>query len=243
MSLAVGTIFSILFLSTGAIFRYSLLQGPFSYSPFSAQHKTPFSSIEVVWYVLSSFVIHLSFISITSVIGFKTSMQSLYFLIIASSELKIDDLIEGVPLFLAYIIFISLTAYILGATLRWLVIRYKLDIKYNFMKPPNEWYNLFAARVMEKSVDFIQLDILVRSDGQKAISYSGILEDYFLDYEGGIDRLNLINAFRDGKELKGDVLTVFGREIINIQVTYFALEKDTGEEKTIKDSYDANEEK
>jgi hypothetical protein len=109
----------------------------------------------------------------------------------------------------------------------------------------NDWYYLFSGRILDipESIELVQVDVLVSSDHGNVI-YCGILDDYFLSDEGGIDKLYLLNVYRRSfisdssveknefvdKEMDeryynmpGDYFVVFGREILNINVSYYYL--------------------
>ena len=115
--------------------------------------------------------------------------------------------------------------YFVGGLARWMVTKFSLDLKYNILKVNNEWYYLFSGKLTSEKVEAIQLDVLVKSDKGTTL-YSGILEDYFLNAEGGIDRLYLIEVSRDMKyQMPGDYFVIFGKEVLNMNVTYYRLQE------------------
>lgn len=219
MNIAFGTLLIIVLLSPGFVCRYAFLKGPYSRKNFK-----PSFSDEIFWSVIPAVFIQLIAFSILKLAGFYPSFQDLYLLIVgAQKEIDFALLNDGIPPFLLYCFIILLASYGIGAFARWAVIKYNLDLKYNIFKVNNEWYYLFSGKLTNEAVDFIKLDILVNSDNGTTL-YSGILEDYFLNKEGGIDRLYLIKVYRNVKyEMPGDYFIVFGREILNMNLTYFRL--------------------
>jgi len=115
-------------------------------------------------------------------------------------------------------------------------------------------YYPFSGRILDnpENVEFVQVDILVKSDHGNLI-YCGILNNYYLSPDGSIDKIYLLNVYRRSfssdsieesknfldKELDdryynmpGEYFVIFGREILNINVTYYNL---------IENSTEANE--
>lgn len=223
MNIAFGTLVIIVLLSPGFVCRYAFLKGPYSRKNFK-----PSISNDVFWSVIPAVFIQLTAFIFLKFVGANPSLKDIYLLIIGAENIDFEAIESGITPFLIYSVIILSLSYLPGSLARWTVIRFNLDLKYNILKVNNEWYYLFSSKLTNEEVDFIQLDILVNSD-KGTMLYSGILDDYFLNKEGGIDRLYLIKVHRDRKyEMPGDYFIIFGKEILNINLTYFRLrEPDT----------------
>lgn len=220
MNIAFGTLVIIVLLSPGFVCRYAFLKGPYSRKNFK-----PSISDDIFWSVIPAVFIQLTAFILLKSFGFQPSLRDIYLIIVGAEAIDFDVIDAGIAPFLIYSIIILAFSYLLGGLARWTVIRFSLDLKYNILKVNNEWYYLFSGKLTDEEVDFIQLDILVNSD-KGTMLYSGILDDYFLNKEGGIDRLYLIKVHRDRRyEMPGDHFIIFGREILNINLTYFRLEE------------------
>lgn len=224
MNVAFGTLLILIFLSPGFVCRYAFLKGPYSRKNFR-----PSLSDEVFWSVIPSFFIQLLVLLFLQLIDIQPATKDLYLMMIGNAEVNFKLVNEGLGLFLIYSASLLLLSYVAGASARLIVSYFNIDLKYNLLKVNNEWYYLFSGKLAESKVEFIQLDVLVHSNKEKGTTlYSGILEDYFLNKDGGIDRLYLIEVYRDTKyEMPGDFFVIFGKDILNINLTYFKLkEKD-----------------
>ena len=222
MNIAFSTLILIVLLSPGFVCRYAFLKGPYSRKNFA-----PSVSNDIFWSVIPAFFIQLTAYTILRLFGLNPSAKDLYLLIIGA-ETGIDyQLVDGgIFPFMFYMGVVLGLAGLSGVLARWTVIKYRLDMRYNILKVNNEWYYLFSGKLTDERVDFIQLDVLVRGDSGTTL-YSGILEDYYLNKDGGIDRLYLIKVHRNRKyRMPGDTFIMFGKEILNINLTYFRLEPD-----------------
>ena len=221
MNVALGTLLILIILSPGFICRYAFLKGPYSRKNFK-----PTITEDIFWSLIPAFFIQLTAVFILQQLGLNHSVKTLY-LLIAGAEKGIDfQLVDNhLTFFLTYTFILLLISYGIGSTARWIVIRYDLDLKYNIFKVNNEWYYLFRRNLLYQDVDFIQLDVLVHSQKGTTL-YSGILDDYFLNKEGGIDRLYLLQVTRDRDYyMPGDYFVVFGKDIFNLNLTYVTLDK------------------
>ncbi len=221
MNVAFGTLLILIFLSPGFVCRYAFLKGPYSRKNFR-----PSLSDEVFWSVIPAFFIHLLAILFLQLIGIQPAIKDLYLMVIGNPGINFQLVKEGLGLFLIYSASLLFLSYLAGASARLIVTHYNIDLKYNILKVNNEWYYLFSGKLAESEVDLIQLDVLVHSDKGTTL-YSGILEDYFLNKTGGIDRLYMIKVYRDTKyEMPGDFFVIFGKDILNINLTYFKLKEE-----------------
>ena len=241
MNIAFGTLIILFLLSPGFVIRYAFLKGPYSRKNFK-----PSLSDDVFWSVIPAVFIQLAGIICLKLIGYRVSVPDFYYLLIGSKTgINFKLVSEGFPLFFWYSIVILIFSFLLGTSARWAVTRFRLDRKFNILKVNNEWYYLFTGSY-DQDIDLIQVDILAHSD-EGNILYSGILKDFFLNKEGGIDRLYLVAVYRRrfSEDLKdtskkpkklderyynmpGDYFVIFGHEIINLNVTYYKLKDQEG---------------
>lgn len=118
----------------------------------------------------------------------------------------------------AYFGSLLLMAYLAPTAVRWLITRHRLD-RFNsplsklfrFSRAP--WYCLLSGADFEEddSPDFIAVSSIVNVAGQ-AYLYTGILDGYFVDHEGNLDRLILQEVMRSPMVYDKTLDTV-GREI------------------------------
>ena len=231
MNVAFGTLLILIFLSPGFVCRYAFLKGPYSRKNFR-----PTLSDEIFWSVIPAFFIQLIALSFLKLFGIQPAVKDIYLMVIGSADINFKLIYDGLGLFLIYSFLLLVFSYLAGASARHIVSHYKLDLKYNILKVNNEWYYLFSGKLAQSKVDLIQLDVLVHSSKGTTL-YSGILEDYFLNKDGGIDRLYLIKVYRDTKyEMPGDFFVVFGKDILNINLSYFGLKEEMPEVSTLSES-------
>ena len=224
MNVAFGTLLILIFLSPGFVCRYAFLKGPYSRKNFR-----PSPSDEIFWSVIPAFFIQLIALTFLQLLGIEPALKDVYLMVIGNSAVSFDLISKGLFPFLIYSITLMLLSYLLGASARMLVSHFNLDLKYNILKVNNEWYYLFSGKLADSKVDLIQLDILVSSDKGTTL-YSGILDDYFLNKEGGIDRVYMIKVYRDTKyEMPGDFFVIFGKDIMNINLSYFKLQEEAAD--------------
>lgn len=102
----------------------------------------------------------------------------------------------------AYFLSLLLAAYVLPSTVRWLVTTYRLDIHANVVSRALRfhgapWYYLLTGADFSKAdrPDLIAVSVVVDLAGT-CVLYVGILEDFFVDQEGYLDRIVLSDTMR-----------------------------------------------
>ncbi len=147
---------------------------------------------------------------------------------------------------LGYFFYISLLSGATGFLVRVLVRNLKLDRKLKIFRFQNEWHYIFSGEILDfprvpgkaEDLDFTYVDALVKSD-EGTIIYSGLLTEYVLSKEGGIDRLYLTDVKRrylrnDEKEkpgeeskyyyMPGQFFVLPFQHVINLHITYYTVE-------------------
>jgi len=222
VNFAFSTLLILVFLAPGFVCRFAFLKGPYSRRNFR-----PSLTDDIFWSAIPAIFLQLLALIFLKLIGLEPSIKDLYLMMIGDTNIDFEAIEGGLGFFLVYLLILLIISYTFGAAARRIVTHYNIDLRYNILKVSNEWYYLFSGKLVESEVDLIQLDVLVHSNSERGTTlYSGILEDYFLNKEGGIDRLYLIKVYRDTKyEMPGDFFVIFGKDISNINLSYFRLEE------------------
>ncbi|MFY7937760.1 MAG: hypothetical protein ACOVOQ_10295 [Flavobacterium sp.] len=148
-------------------------------------------------------------------------------------------------LYSKYIPFLS-SFYIFSATIGFfvskLILFFGLDTRFKFLRFKNNWHYIFSGKFfkfkkysehnLDKNlkVKYTFVDVLVSGEGEKPSLYSGLLADYDLCPENinKIERVHLLKATRYKKEnnttviknIPGNLFTIIGDKILNINCTY-----------------------
>jgi hypothetical protein len=241
VNIALGTLIILFLLSPGFIIRYTFLKGPYS-----RKNYKPSVTTEIFWAIIPAVFLQLSGLYLLQALGFAIDFKILYLLLTGSDKIVDFSLLSAnLGGFLFYFLVISFLAAGMGFIARWLVMHWQLDKKLGIFKINNEWYYLFSGRLLDKAdeIDFIQVDTLVQTT-EGVVIYCGVLNDFYLTSDGGIDRLYLVNVYRrkfaddyivanlEPKKLDdryynmpGDYLVIFGQTLINLNLTYYKLKE------------------
>lgn len=242
MNIALGTLIILFLLSPGFIIRYTFLKGPYS-----RKNYKPSVTTEIFWAIIPAVFLQLSGLYFLLISGYELDFKFIYLLLTGSDKITNFSLLSAnIPGFLVYFLIISFLAAGLGFSARWLVMHWQLDKKFGIFKINNEWYYLFSGRILDRAeeIDFIQVDALVQTP-EGVVIYCGVLNDFYLTSDGGIDRLYLVNVYRrkfaddyivanvEPKNLDdryynmpGDYLVIFGQTLLNLNLTYYKLRED-----------------
>lgn len=241
MNVAFGTLIILFLLSPGFALRYTFLKGPYS-----RKISKPPTSEEVFWSIIPAVIIQLICVSLLSCMSVHPDLREFYWIAVGASHAEMDFtlILADIPWFLLYQCTLILIAAVLGYCTRIAAIRFQWDKKLSFLEVPNEWYYLFSGRILDdyQLIELIQVDLLTHSS-EGDIIYCGVLKDYFLNAQGAIDRIYLSNVYRrtfkndsvSGRTMQdksvderyysmpGDYMVFFGKEITNLNVTYYQL--------------------
>lgn len=164
---------------------------------------------------------------------------NLFLRLLSGAQGEIVSSITNSTIVLAVLYLIGLysVAFGIGALLRWSVKKYSLD-RYNFFRIDNPWYYLFKGK---GQADGVKIAATMEIAGNSFL-YVGVLDHFFLNKEGNIDRLVLVSASR--RHLKNDkgslseserfypidghYFVLKYAEIKNLNVEYFDAIKDQG---------------
>ena len=246
MSLAVGALLVAILLLPGIVFRYLYIRS-------DALRKTIDLSLlnEAVFILGPSLLLHLfGLVLLDALAGYRPHVEQLYLLISGqgAERLEFDTISAGFPTFVVYILALCVVAGFMGISLQKLVVRYGWDERYKILRIYNDWDKYFSGHVLppaeREQIDFVQVDVVVNTaDGD--VLYTGILENYTLNKDQGIDRVFMSHvhrrAFRDDAapdgplraravddryyELPGNFFVVPFSEIRNLNIIYNTLEE------------------
>lgn len=128
------------------------------------------------------------------------------------------------------------------------ILFFNWDTKWKFLRFNNNWHYQFSGRILKFkkifSVDFnhklkvkhTYLDILVSENGDKATLYSGLYADYDINPQDTtkLEKIHLYKAIRykkvedkvEIKNIPGNLFTIMGNNILNINCTYICYDED-----------------
>jgi len=145
--------------------------------------------------VLFSLILHFVLLWVLIYVISKPINPTIYIRLL--SESNIPDLKLTQLVFLSiYIISSCFIAFFSGIVLRKLIINYKLDKKWKWLRFNNKWYYFFKAYdFRDEEPEFVEIFAMVNSANQCYV-YRGILEEFYLDNKGNLDLLILSSAKR-----------------------------------------------
>lgn len=260
MNLAFGTILVFLILLPGVLFRLFYYSAPFSKRFFKSNLLD-----DVAWSVIPGILIQ--FLGVSVILHFtpyKIDFGSLAILLVGKSEEAAHYIraMGGIENHLGQIILYNFSLWIFSSlagegckrVVRWL----DLDKKYQLFRFDNEWYYILSGEILEfpgivgelSDVDFVFIDVLVK-DSSQSIIYTGLLQEYFLNKDGGLESICISNVKRrklandprpdevKGKEqderyysIPGNFMIIPSASMVNLNVRYYNLEALMGQADT-----------
>lgn len=253
MNIALSTIFILVLILPGILFRFSYLKGPYS-----KQNFKPSTIDEIIWAIVPSIFFHmLGYMVIDLFTSHRVNFKLLFLLMSSSLEAIDNEVIHrNIYLFILYLSAILLFSFLFGLFIRRIVILLKLDYKSNFFRINNDWYYILTNSLYDKrrsetpnqgaATEFIQVDVLVKADKDYYLIYSGILSDFFLSKEDGLDKICLVEVYRrrfsdDLEEevqeggismqqlgdryynMPGDLFVIPYSQILNLNISYYTF--------------------
>jgi len=247
MNLILGSIILFILVTPGLVFRFSYLHGTYAKQTFRISAVD-----EIFWAIVPALFLQLlGLLAIEYLTRYHVRLDQLHAVITNNSESIDFDLIEkSIPHFLIYFIVLVAVGGSAGLLTRYLIRKWRLDLKYTFLRINNEWYYLFSGEILDSEIPgesneiyFIQIDALVQTSNGTVV-YCGTLEDYFLSRDNGLDRIYLSSVYRrkldDDRPLEeepsggyleryldtryyampGDLFVIPYDRIINLNITY-----------------------
>jgi len=225
MSLVFGSVFLFILISPGLIFRFSYLQGTYAKLAFKV------SAVEEVFWALvpALFMQVVGILAVENLFHREIRLDIFYSLITGRDPIDFNTIRPDLFLFLVYLSVVIFVSVVLGVATRLFVRKMKLDLYLAFLRFGNEWYYLLSGEILNLAkrpadpgapwyipvinyidtlrkpkarIELIQVDALINSSEGNFI-YSGILENFFLSKDNGLDRIYLSNVYR--RRLKDDL--------------------------------------
>lgn len=196
MNLAFGALLAAILLLPGIIFRYIYIRS-------DALRKSIDLSLlsEAVFILVPSLGMHVLGLLFTKhALGWRRDLETLYLLITGGDTSENFRTVEnGFVYFVGYMLVLSLLAGFAGKYARKLAVWMGWDERYKFLRIYNDWDKYFSGHVLSPAerakIDFIQVDVMVGS-AEGDVLYTGVLQNYTLNKDQGIDRLFLSNVYR-----------------------------------------------
>lgn len=145
--------------------------------------------------------------------------------------------------YLPFIFFLYLTSAFLGFLLSKAIQKLGLDTRFKIFRYENNWHYLFSGKILrfkkhdpsiqtkQPRVKYTYVDVLAENSSEKPTLYSGLIANYDLNFRdpSKLDRIYLYKAARYKKSesgeivlksIPGNIFTLLGPKIININCTY-----------------------
>ncbi|MBU1170014.1 MAG: hypothetical protein KKD44_10670 [Proteobacteria bacterium] len=237
MNIAFSTLVIIMILSPGFIFKKSYSWGD---GGFFDEYK-PLSSYTAICVIISIF---FNLIAVSIVEGlhlYKVEIDTILDILISSKTFKHGPIVSSYKQILIYFFVLYLSSWLLGKLLQKIVIKTGIDIKlpwlfkfeapwYYILKRPKDGY----GKEIKNPVIFI--DVTVGIEGTSYL-YRGVLQDFFFDKGGNLDRIFIEGVCRRNFPFSGKVSTgwveftsdrflVKYKDITSMNVTYYKLQRD-----------------
>lgn len=226
MNLLFSSILLFILIAPGLIFRFSYLQGTYAKLNFKA------SAIdEVFWALIPALFFQLAAVLfLEAVFSVNIRIDVFYQLINGDESAGIDFklLRAGFFPFLMYTLGLIVFSAITGRLLRAVIRKFKLDIRYRFFRLNNEWHYLFSGEILDfpdvpgesENIEIIQVDLLTNT-AEGSVIYSGILQDYYLSKDNGLDRIYLSQVYR--RKLKDDLAYAEQSDVQKLDERYYQM--------------------
>lgn len=243
MDIALSGLLVLILLLPGICFNRGYFSGTFS----NEYTKNDFFSLLISAFIPSAVIYLLAYFPISAFsdyfydfiifLGLFSSDKDIYSYSISMIEKYKNEIIF-------FNVFINSISFVFGFYLKNLVIKYKLDTKYSFIRYKNYWYYLISGRFIDftdssitlrentvEDVDITYLDALVSINDITYI-YTGILVDYSLGKDGSLDLLIIKDAQRkrineehnnEYRDIDGHIIALKYCDLININFSFIQV--------------------
>lgn len=203
MNLAFSALILLLLLTPGFIFRVAYL-------------NTRYTTVvnETLLALIPAFFIQvLGFLFVEKILRTSVSVGTFYQLIINAISFKDFEVVRrSLGSFLLYNIIIWILSWNLGLITRKAIRYFRLDRKFSLLKFENNWYPVLKGTFLQlpgyeylrPNIQLVWIDVVVETKEGSYI-YSGIIDDFFMTKDDGIDRFHLKNVRR--RKLSDDLPT------------------------------------
>ncbi len=251
MNIALSTIILFVLLLPGIFYRRFYYSAEFSHEYF----KETFFSIFIST-IIPSLIFQTIWYFAAPIFGYKVDLKVLFDILTNNPH---ADSVQKIEIFSLQILCYNLTMYLAALSLGYLSrkgVRYfKLDRKYKILRFKNEWHYLLKGEIFDfpdaefdlitdsvEDIEFVFVDVIIELGGS-SILYDGVLVDYSLSKNGGIESITLKNVQRraltddckikkDGSKksnatkyypIDGHLVLFKYEEIKNLNFTYYKL--------------------
>lgn len=235
MNIAFPTLLIFLLILPGFIFNsnyYYLENTPIDYKPFAQR---------TIRCIFISILFHLFFISLIYWFSsYRIDFSVILALLLGSGDekLAIENILKNIELIILYWLILYSTAWFSGLVARKIIVKFKIDKYIKFMRLDNKWFYLFSGYDLGINSDLIAYVGFIIELGGIPYLYSGLLEEFFLDENGNLDRLVLYGAQRrkidkdenqqsENKErfyeISGNYFVVQYSEIKNLNIKFYEI--------------------
>lgn len=242
MNFAAPGLLLVFVLLPGMICRAAYLRGQWDDHPFRVGSLAD----EIVYGLAFALPLHALWVWLASRVGYSVGLLDATALAFgpgngngefAGAERRFSDALPSVALYTGTLFAF---AWCLGHFAHWLVVWARLDIQTRAFRFAHPWYYLLTGRILDfdkpqgpfrhSNVSATLVTVIVEQGGTGVI-YRGALKAFYFDASGNLDRLLIqkpqgttfdasTGARGDFTLLQQDYLTVFCREIKDLQVKY-----------------------
>ncbi|WP_373515148.1 hypothetical protein [Persicitalea sp.] len=206
MNIAFSALVIFFLLFPGIIFRIAYLDGPYS----RRTVQSSFVDELILSLIPACFIQFIGYLIVENlgVIPVEVDEKLIYQLITGQPAIDFSNIETGLKGFLEYHFLVYVVAFAAGKLIRRIVLDRKLDYKYHFLRIHNEWYYLLTGRfyisdlMSENAGTDVYADVLVETN-EGSYLYSGLIKDFFLSKDNGLDRIYFEEIFR--RKLEGDL--------------------------------------
>jgi hypothetical protein len=247
MNIVLGSTVSIVFLLPGILFRKGYFSGEFSKQFVSRDFFQLFINT-----LLPSLLIYALAWPICCLAGWTYDFTVILGLLADSDKLNtfsIKSIENYQNQIICFLVIVNCFAYFLGILSKLIVIHFWLDVKFSLLRYENIWHYIITAKFFQitrsqfelnkSEIDDIEIVYCVASIniGGENILYNGILFDYQLAHDGGLDLIYLKDAKRRhidkprGKyeNIDGSIFIVKYENVINLNLTFYRVELEEDE--------------
>ena len=199
MNFLFGALLLIIILLPGVILRVSYLSTPYGKKTFR------FSVVdELILSLIPTLILQGTGYALTNYFIKGIDEKRLYYLFINNEKVFQDPLPDShILFFFLYTLVLCAIAIYAGYLLRRRVQKQKLDIRFPFLRFYNDWHYIFRGLILEfpghagdsKNVDNVWVDVVTINKDDTYL-YSGLLKEYVLTKDDGLDRIYLTNVQR-----------------------------------------------
>jgi len=256
MSIALVTILFFVFLFPGIFFTRFYYTEEFSKQYFKSSYYELLLST-----LLPSIIIHIAGLYLAdNCLGYKLDLKSVLILLLGIDDINEKSIaIESIQSSVKNIVLYNLVVWVLsgflGYSFKKIIRKFKIDRKHKLFRFHNEWHYLITGEILDfpkidgeaSKIDFVSVDAVIDTDAGTFI-YSGIIQDYLLSKQGGLELIYLTEVNRrlinddpqndtfdnleDENEsddrlyfMPGDFFVLPYKEIKNINITYYEIEE------------------